>query len=124
MALDINKIKKAQGGNIDNFVNTGKSEPEQKAINAGDANAFLSLAATEPKNIEKQAKIAKKLKLDLIRKTFIMERAFVNKVEAYSYYERLTQKDVVEAALNMYFAGKEDVLKKAKSMFEKKSKTD
>ena len=54
---------------------------------------------------EKQLKEEKENK-DFIRHTFLIREEFLNKMRAYAYWERLSQKDLLEEILSIYFKDK------------------
>lgn len=54
---------------------------------------------------EDQAKEEQENK-DFIRHTFLIREEFLNKLRAYAYWERLSQKDLMEEILLTYFKDK------------------
>lgn len=64
--------------------------------------------AYDPFGFDKKENPAKEEKenKDFIRHTILIREEFLNKLRAYAYWERLSQKDLMEEILSTYFKDK------------------
>jgi len=60
----------------------------------------------DPFGLEKESLKEAKENKDFIRHTFLMKVELLNKMRAYGYWERLSQKDLLGEILSAYFKDK------------------
>lgn len=83
--------------------------PKKPAAHPAAVDAFISGAAEPPAPAAAQAKTRKKpirQKEKVLRQTFVINETFVERIEAYAFWQRLTKKQVLEQALQLFFADK------------------
>lgn len=74
-------------------------------------DAFISgaNADSQPQPVQPPVKVRKKpvrMKEEVVRQTFVLNKLAVERLEAYAFWNRLTKKAVLEAALREYFKDK------------------
>jgi len=81
-----------------------KPTPAPEAI-----DAFISGKKEETAEIQPPVKVRKKpvrMKEEVLRQTFVLNKVVVDRLEAFAFWNRQTKKAVLEAALEAYFKDK------------------
>jgi hypothetical protein len=76
-----------------------------KSESPGIPQAVQPVPAAAPTQLKTRKKPVRQKEV-VLRQTFIIAESTVDKLEAYAYYQRMTKKAVLEAALQLFFADK------------------
>jgi hypothetical protein len=83
--------------------------PKKPTLSTEAIDDFISGKKEGNAGTQPSVKVRKKpvrLKEEVLRQTFVMSKVIVDRLEAYAFWNRLTKKAVLEAALEAYFKDK------------------
>lgn len=91
--------------------------------NDNDVDDFISGGSSESSGKEKSSRGRPKKENTLTTYTTRMDDEFLEKLRAFAHYKRVSQREVLEKALEEFFDGREKELKEALKLWEQDNDT-